>query len=209
LGVFGGCRPVVAGRVVGSPMKLCIADPPYLGRAVRWYGQGGCGDGYGKGQADNHPDAALWDDPASHIELINNLQSNFDGWVIALSVHSLSTYLSVIETNSRNGIRIGVWYKPSASPSGSRIGNHWEPVIVKVPNQRKGRTKHLMNTQDVLIANPNRKGFVGSKPVEWTHWVLDLMGYQTGDEVIDLFSGSGSVTEAIKCYQQQTVLQLT
>jgi len=188
-------------------MKLCIADPPYLGRAVRWYGAGGCGDGYGKGQADNHPNAAKWDNPQAHIELVNDLQTNYDGWAVALSVHSLSTYLSVIDTNSRNGIRVCVWYKPSASPSGSRVGNHWEPVIIKVPLDRKGRTPELADTRDVLIANPNRKGFIGSKPIEWTHWVLDLMGFQLGDEVTDLFSGSGSVGQAIALYKQQPTLQ--
>jgi len=191
-----------------TSLKLCIADPPYLGRAVRWYGTGGCGNGHGKGQADNHPEANRWDDPKSHIALVKDLQSNYDGWAIALTVHSLSTYLSVLDTDSRNGIRVCVWHKPSASPSGSRIGNHWEPVIVKVAKDRKGRQNDLKNTKDVLTANPNRKGFVGSKPIQWTHWVLDLMGYQEGDEVIDLFNGSGAVKEAIKFYGQQSTLQL-
>jgi hypothetical protein len=49
-----------------------------------------------------------------------------------------------------------------------------------------------------LTANPLRQNFVGSKPYEWTQWVLDLMGYQEGDEVTDLFHGSGAVAQAIK-----------
>jgi hypothetical protein len=177
-------------------MKLCIADPPYLGRAVRHYGINGRAYGRGKGKSDTHPEAHIWDDPETHKKLIYELQNNFEGWAIAMSVHSLSTYLEIIETQSENGIRVCVWHKPNAIPSGSRIINHWEPVLIKVPKDRKGRTKGQMTT-DVLTANAPRIGFSGSKPKEWTYWVLDLLGYQEGDEVVDLFHGSGAVTQAI------------
>jgi hypothetical protein len=178
-------------------MRFCIADPPYLGRAVRWYGEGGCGDGKGIGQADNHPEAHIWDDPETHRLLVRNLEKDFDGWAIAMSVHSLSTYLAEVGTDSRNGIRVCVWHKPSSSPSGSRIGNYWEPVLVKVPQERRGYSSGI-KTKDVLSCNSRKIGFVGSKPYEWTRWVLDLMGYNPElDEVEDLFHGSGSVKEAI------------
>jgi hypothetical protein len=178
-------------------MKLCIADPPYLGRAVRWYGAGGCGNGKGEGQADNHPEAHLWDKPETHQGLVKELNANYDGWAIAMSVHSLSTYLSIVETDSRNGIRVAVWHKPSAFPSGSRISNNWEPVLVKVPSGRKGRTDGLQGVSDVLTCLPRRSNFVGAKPSEWTQWVLSLMGYQDGDDVTDYFFGSGAVTSAM------------
>jgi hypothetical protein len=179
-------------------MKLAIADPPYLGRAVRWYGAGGCGDGKGKGQADNHPEAYLWDSPQTHIQLVRDLNAKYDGWAIAMSVHSLSTYLQEIETDSRNGIRVCVWHKPSAIQSGSRISNNWEPVLIKVPSTRKGWKSEAPRVKDVLTANPLRQNFVGSKPYEWTRWVLDLLGYEEGDTVDDLFNGSGAVSEALK-----------
>jgi len=180
-------------------MKLCIADPPYLGRAVRWYGAGGCGNGYGGGQADNHPDAHLWDMPETHINLVKELQDNYDGWAIAMTVHSLSTYMQAVETNSRNGIRVMSWVKPSAVPSGNRIQNIWEPLLVQVPASRKNY-KSGKSMQDVLKAGPLRRNFVGAKPEAWTHWVLDAMGYQDGDEVTDMFGGSGAVNHAIKSY---------
>lgn len=178
--------------------KLCIADPPYLGRARRWYGEGGCGNGRGQGQADNHPEAHLWDDPATHQQLVHKLQDEFDGWAIAMSVHSLSTYLSVVETESRNGIRVCVWAKPSAVTSGNRITNNWEPVLIKVPDFRKGWKSGGARTTDVLTCAPLRSGFVGAKPTEWTLWVLDLLGYEEGDTVHDLFEGSGAVSRALK-----------
>lgn len=178
-------------------MKLAIADPPYLGRAVRWYGENGCGDGYGKNQADNHPEAYIWDNPETHKNLVKQLEQDYDGWAIAMTVHSLSTYLSVVETDSRNGIRVGVWQKPSAYPSGSRIGNYWEPVLFRIPNARKGRNSGKP-VKDVLTAMPLRSNFVGAKPPEWTNWVLEMLGYKQGDVVEDLFVGSGAVSQAIK-----------
>ena len=178
-------------------MKLCIADPPYLGRAVRFYGEGGCGIGNGEGQADNHPDAYLWDEPETHKNLVKKLEENYDGWAIAMSVHSLSTYLSIIETDSRNGIRVCVWHKPSAVTSGNRITNHWEPVLIRVPETRKGWKSGAPRVKDIATFNSPKVNFMGAKPVEWTHWILDLLGYQEGDEVNDLFHGSGAVTHAL------------
>ena len=178
-------------------MKFCIADPPYLGRAVRWYGAGGCGNGKGLGQADNHPEAYLWDKPETHHKLVKHLNNNYDGWAIALSVHSLSTYLELIETDSRNGIRVCVWHKPNAVTSGSRITNIWEPVIIKVPRERKGWQSEAARIKDVLTVSAPRNNFIGSKPPEWTRWVLDLMGYKEGDVIEDMFGGSGAVQKAI------------
>ena len=185
------------GNVKGvKAVKLAIADPPYLGRAVRYYGQGGCGYGYGHKQADNHPEAHLWDDPETHKELAQRLLANYDGFAIALTVHSLSTYLQVLETDSRNGIRVGAWIKPIAIPSGSRIKTSWEPVIFKIPKERRG---YAMGDRvnDYLIANPPKRNFIGSKPKEWTEWVLKVLGYEAGDEVHDLFVGSGAVSEVL------------
>tara|TARA_R110000868_G_scaffold65361_2_gene195549 strand:- start:18 stop:596 length:579 start_codon:yes stop_codon:yes gene_type:complete len=180
-------------------MKLCIADPPYLGRAVRWYGAGGCGNGRGGGQADNHPEAYLWDMPETHINLVKELQDNYDGWAIAMTVHSLSTYMQAVETNSRNGIRVLSWIKPGSVPSGNRILNTWEPVLIQVPTSRKNY-KSGKSMRDVLEAAPLRSNFIGAKPEAWTHWVLDALGYQNGDEVTDMFGGSGAVQNAINSY---------
>lgn len=179
-------------------MRLCIADPPYLGRANRWYGSG-CGHGKGQGKADYHPNAQLWDRPETHQELVRELERDFDGWAIAMSVHSLSTYLSVVETDSRNGIRVLSWIKPKAVPSGSRIKTSWEPVLVRIPKERKGYDIGV-KTNDYLIADVENKGFIGAKPEAWTHWLLDVLGYQQGDEVVDKFRGSNSVEVAIASY---------
>ena len=177
-------------------LRFCIADPPYLGRAVRWYGHGGCGDGYGLGQADNHPNAADWDDPQRHQQLVKDLDRDFDGWAIAMSVHSLSTYLQVLETDSRNGIRVAVWHKPSSLTSGARVCNRWEPVLLRIPKSRRGRTVGK-SCSDVFQSVPARNGFRGAKPHGWTLWILEMLGVQPHDEVIDMFHGSGAVSESL------------
>ena len=178
-----------------NKLKYAIADPPYLGRAVRYYGEGGRG-GRNRKQADNHPEAFIWDKPETHKELAKNLLENYDGFAIALSVHSLSTYLDVLETESENGIRVGVWHRPNAVPSGSRIFNNWEPVIFKIPKCRKGRFSgpHI---SDVLTCNIVKNGFIGSKPKDWVFWCLDVLGATENDLVDDLFHGSGAVAEAL------------
>ena len=90
-------------------MRLAIADPPYLGRADRWYGSGR-GHGKGLGRAVAHEAASDWDDPATHRALVDRLVSNYDGWVIAASVDSLPVYLPACPDE----IRRLVWYKDNA-----------------------------------------------------------------------------------------------
>lgn len=175
-------------------MRLAIADPPYLGRSARWYGDGR-GHAGGRGRADHHEHAATWDDPAEHAALVERLEREFDGWAIAgaASVESLRTYLDACPSAAR----IAVWHRGNAVPSGSRIASSWEPVIVRVPD---GRSAHHTGyaTRDVLSSGVrNRAGFVGSKPADWTLWVLAMLGYQpTGDELVDVFPGSGAVAAA-------------
>jgi len=177
-------------------LRFCIADPPYLGRAVRWYGAGGCGDGHGYGQADNHPDAVDWDDPKRHQQLVVDLDRDFDGWAIAMTVHSLSTYLQVVETDSRSGIRVAVWHKPNALTSGARVSNRWEPVLLRIPKSRRGR--NVGNScNDVFRSSSARNGFRGAKPHGWTEWILEMLGVQPHDEVVDMFHGSGAVSESL------------
>lgn len=185
-------------------MRLCIADPPYLGRS-RWYTAGGRGTGTGftaNGRmdrpADGHPDARLWDDPATHVALVDRL-TRYDGWAIAMSRDSLPVYLAAAPH-----ARVCVWHNPAAwPPGGNSIHATWEPVLVNVPAAR--RTPRPNRPKDVLIATPPRHlGFVGAKPKAWTRWVLDMLGYDPAtDTVDDMFPGSGAVTAEI---QQGTLL---
>lgn len=173
-------------------MKLAIADPPYLGRGARWYGDGR-GHFNKERNSDNHPKASEWDSPAAHLILVDRLAHEFDGWAIAGAPDSLALYLSACPPD----VRVMVWNRGNGIPSGSRIGSQWEFVIAYVPESRRGRGVHLA-TSDVLTCGvPNMSGFVGAKPPAWTRWVLDVLGYVPGeDELHDMFPGSGAVAAA-------------
>lgn len=179
-------------------MRLAIADPPYLGRAARWYG-----DGRGSGRTitsggrparkpDHHPDAAEWDRLERHVELIGQL-STYDGWALAGTAESGARLLPYAPPGSR----LAAWIRPNAMPAGSRVINTWESVLFFTPESRR-RLVRGGSSRDALVASQKPSGFLGSKPKEWTLWVLELLGYDSqSDTVEDLFPGSGAVTAAL------------
>lgn len=170
---------------------MAIADPPYLGRAARWYGENGRGSGGGLHRADEHEDAAAWDDPDRHLELLGYLRDNFTAWAVALSPSSLPLYLGEVPE-----ARVMVWHKRNAVPSGARVRGCWEPVLIWTPRRAYGTG---LSVNDVLEAPAPGGGFAGAKPAAWTRWVLDALGYdvERGDTVADLFGGSGAVASEV------------
>lgn len=192
-------------------MRLCIADPPYppqfserhdtadgtarlvsRSRARRWYGD--AADRGGAAAADFHPDAGEWDDPARHRLLLEQLMDDFDGWAIATTPDGLEHYRPLPVP-----ARLLVWVKSRAMPTGHRIASMWEPVIVYPPRARRARLELdavLRQVPDVLTCSPPGAGFAGAKPAAWTRWVLDALGHEHDDELVDLFPGSGAVARA-------------
>ena len=187
-------------------MKLCIADPPYLGRAAVWYGESmgksqlsvrdGGTSKTGVRPADNHPDAHLWDDPKKHESMVRNLIANYDGWAIAMAHDNLRDYLPMISNTIP--IRIGIWTKPQPMPSGARVMNVYEPVIVRIPEGRRASNGQTIFPRDSVTISRLNNGFPGAKPPAWTRWVLDMLGYDPEtDSVDDLFPGSGAVAKEL------------
>lgn len=175
-------------------MRLAIADPPYYGRAERWYGTSDMGADRAKRRPDNHPDAHIWDTDEAHVHLIQKLSAEYDGWVIAASSdpESMALYSRWLPST----VRTLVWFRRNAVPSGARVTASWEPVYAFIPPARRGRAEGF-STTDVLDAPAPRIGFAGSKPEAWTRWVLTVMGYDPrNDTVDDLFNGSGAVAAA-------------
>ena len=194
-------------------MRLAIADPPYpplfrerfdlvgggsritaRSRATRWYGDGPRSSTDAP-RADLHPEASRWDDLTAHRELLLHLVENYDGWAIATTPDGLGAY-HPLPINAQ----IMAWHRPTAMPGGGRLIERWEPVIVYIPEAR--RTRAGARVSNVLTANApsargGRRSFVGSKPAEWTRWVLDALGYEPAvDELHDIFPGSGAVSAA-------------
>jgi hypothetical protein len=144
-----------------------------------------------KPSADAHPEAHIWNDPATHTDLAKRLRSEFDGFAIAMSRDSLGVYLAALPD-----AHVAVWYNPRSWPPGARIHPSWEPVAVVIPDGRRARGTGP-GTRDVLTAIHDGK-FIGAKPAAWTRWVLDMLGYDPDvDTVDDLFHGSGSVADEI------------
>ena len=177
-------------------MRLAIADPPYLGRAHRWYGDStrkyAGNDRRGTTKSDVHAGAHEWDRPEKHRELVDLLREGYDGWAIAMHAENLTQYLQWVPPTAR----VCIWVDPRRIPSGHRIRRLWEPVLVYIPEGRRDRVTGAPMT-DVLTAGAPQT-FVGAKPAAWTRWVLDMLGYDPEtDTVDDLFHGSGAVANEI------------
>lgn len=98
-------------------------------------------------------------------------------------------------------IRIAAWVKSfCAFKRGVRPAYAWEPVIFRggrnpsngyraaIPDKGGKQT-----TPKDFIVEPItlRRGLVGAKPAKVCRWILDLLGVLPGDEVHDLFPGTG------------------
>lgn len=179
-------------------MRLAIADPPYppfagcggrKNRASRWYG-GGQRSTTDR-PADHHDDAAEWDDPGRHRELLDELLAGYDGFAIATSPDGLAAYGLLPDP-----CRIMAWVKPNAQPGSHRLRSMWEPVILYPPEGRRSNRSGAGMVPDVLTA-PAPRGFIGAKPFAWVQWVGAALSYdEETDTLDDLFPGSGAVTAA-------------
>lgn len=162
-------------------LYCAYADPPYYGCGKRYYS--------------DHPECGVWDIKQTHLDLISRLREEFpDGWALSCNSKDLHWLLPACPENSR----IGAWVKPFASgyKPGIRIAYSWEPVI-----WTGGRRKHAKGEpvfRDSLIANATKMtGLIGAKPSTFNRWVVDLLGLDAGDRLIDLFPGTGGLNLAM------------
>jgi hypothetical protein len=148
------------------------------------------------GTPEYHPDAARWDDPAEHASLLAQIDRDFpDGWAYSLSAVSLRVLLPL----APQGCRIMAWVKPWVAFTGAWPAYGWEPVLARVSH---GRTNlRRMKPKDWVAASVgagHTEPFFGSKPVEFSRWLIDVfaLGEHPGDELVDMFPGSGAVSRA-------------
>lgn len=182
--------------------KFAYSDPPYLGQGAKLYG-------------DLHSHAHTWDDPETHREHIAWLCDTFpDGWAMSASVPSLRTLLPMCPED----VRVASWVKSfSAFKKGVRPAYAWEPVIWRGGRNPSNGFKHLPPDKDGKQNTPKdfhitetdsldewevivcpitmKKGLTGAKPEAFCHWVLDLLNVQPGDKVVDVFPGTGVMTQ--------------
>lgn len=161
---------------------MAYADPPYIGQAKKHYS--------------HDPQCAEVD----HAQLIADL-AEYDGWALSASSPSLPIILPLCP----DGIRIGAWVKPFASfKRGVNPAYVWEPVIFW--GGRK-RSKKLLTLRDWVSCNITMKrGLAGVKPETFCFWIFEFLGMLPNDELIDLFPGSGAVSNAWHKWRNQLPL---
>lgn len=172
-------------------MKLGYADPPYLG----------CGTLY----ASHHADALAWDDPATHARLVEQLQDEFDGWVLhgSATPASIALYGSLVE---KTGARWCSWVKQFAAfKRNVPVAYAWEPVIIKAV-RKPVVSKRLVMRDWIMCPITMRRGLTGAKPEPVVHWALELAAMRPDDELDDLFPGTGAVTKAWRSWQGKFTL---
>src|SRR5262245_46690125 len=163
-------------------MRMAYADPPYVGQAQKHYGKA----------------------EVNHRLLIAHLCDDFpDGWALSCSSPSLRLLLPLCPED----VRIAAWVKPFAAfKPNVNPAYTWEPVIFRGGRER-GRD--IPTARDHVSANITlQKGLTGAKPEEFCYWVLDFLNVQPGDELHDLYPGSGVMTRTFQSFIRQQPLPL-
>jgi hypothetical protein len=158
-------------------VRFAYADPPYIGCA-HYYPE---------------------NEEVDHAALIKQLELEFpDGWALSLHSPSLKTILPMCP----DAVRVMAWvkpfavFKPNINPAYA-----WEPVIVR--GGRK-RTREQDTVRDWIAEGITlQRGMVGVKPDVFCFWLFEVLGMQPGDELVDVFPGTTSVTKAFEKWQRQ------
>lgn len=160
-------------------MKFAYADPPYIGQAKKHYSHDiRCAE-------------------VDHAALITNLLINYpDGWALSCSSPSLPQILRLCPGD----VRIMAWVKPfCAFKANVNPAYAWEPVIVRGGRRR---TRQQPTVRDWVAESITlKKGLCGAKPKEFCFWIFDVLNLFDGDQLDDLFPGTGIVSQ---CFSEFT-----
>lgn len=168
-------------------MKFAYADPPYLACCSLYKHEHGT-------------DGLCWDEPATHHRLITHLSVDFpDGWAMSASSPSLQSLLVMCP----NDARVAAWVKPFASfKPNVNPAYAWEPVIWYGGRQHRERTEPTV--RDWFSGNITlQRGLTGAKSERFCLWILDLLGFKDGDEIVDLYPGTGVMDRAVRLHSQR------
>lgn len=145
-------------------MRVAYADPPYPGRAWRFYRN----------------------EEVDHAALIRELEG-FDGWALSTAADALRELLPLCPPT----VRVCAWVKPiGAAPRTRGIHNCWEPLLVKPARAlRPGRRDWL----EAQPARGNGE-LPGRKPLAFCLWLFQVLGLAAGDSLTELFPGTAIVS---------------
>lgn len=169
-------------RRVSSPLeeaapriRVAYADPPYPGKAARYYR--------------NEPTYA---GEVDHRQLVSSLLQDYpDGWALSTSMEGLWLVLPLVPRPPR--AHVCPWVKPNGVSRRTRgLHTTWEALIVVGGRQR------APGLRDWLCAKPAIGGgtLMGRKPLAYCAFLFDALGLEPGDELVDLFPGTGIVARA-------------
>lgn len=170
----------------GHPLRLAYADPPYPGKA---------------GLYRDHPDYA---GEVDHAALVARLVDQFpDGWALSTSAEALPAVLALCPPEAR----VAAWVRGERPTVSYRPLSAWEPVIYV--GGRAYATAVESRRTDALVAGPavrttDPRRCIGAKPAAFCYWLFDLLGALPGDELVDLFPGSGGVARAWARYASRS-----
>jgi hypothetical protein len=160
-------------------MRFAYADPPYYKQGKRLYGK-------------LHEEAAHWDSKENQRALIQRLKDEFpDGWAMSCNPADLSWLLV-----GNEDVRIAAWAKSFHQIRvNCAVQYSWEPVLFM--GGRAIFRRNPLVRDSIYCAVAMKKGLVGAKPDKFNDWILQLLGFQKGDELVDLFPGTGGMGEAV------------
>jgi len=155
-------------------MRIAYADPPYFG--------------HGNLYTDTAVAAEREYDTIEAWERLAAQLSEYDGWALSMTSGNLHDLLPLF-TDQRP--RIGAWTKPFAAYKRNvRVAYTWEPVLF-VEARKSSKTGAFVSRDFLAEPITMKKGLTGAKPERFCRWVLDLVGWLPGDQVDDLFPGTG------------------
>lgn len=181
---------LIAGASSSAPerarveMRIGYADPPYIGCAHLYK---------------DHADYA---GEVNHADLIHSLETAFDGWVLHLSATPKSiAEVSIISSQIAPEARWMAWVKPFAAfKRNVSVAYAWEPVLVR-PARKPVVSKRLVNRDWIAEGITMKRGLTGAKPEKVCHWAFEMVGAHPEDDLVDLFPGTGAVTQAWKSWR--------
>lgn len=174
---FGTAKPSAPVQDA-APASFAYADPPYPGMSARYYSE--------------HPD---FGGEVNHAELIARLLSAYpDGWALSTSSKTLRHVLSLIPLEVE--VRIHAWTKPMPPGKARRARCAWEPVIFYGGRPRPDDAPTILDWIHAATPRALPGQVVGTKPSQFAYWLFDCLGAQPGDQLADLFPGSGAIGRA-------------
>lgn len=165
-------------------MRIGYADPPYIGCAHLY------------------ADQPSYAGEVDHGDLIARLETDFDGWVLhaAATPASMAILAPLV---ARTGARWCSWVKSFAAfKKNVSVAYAWEPVIVKAVRKPVVSGRIVMRDW-IMCPITLQRGLVGAKLEGVCRWAFELVGAEQGDELVDLYPGTGAVTHAWDLWRKE------